>query len=94
MKTTADDGGFEMGAYRNRICQTPNLDRLAKRSLIFNNAFTTVSSCSPSRASLLTGLPSHQTGQYGLHQRPHLFNADLIVRTLPSVCAPPACAPA
>lgn len=51
----ADDGGFEMGAYRNRMCQTPNLDALAKRSLIFNNAFASVSSCSPSRASILTG---------------------------------------
>lgn len=44
-----------MGAYRNRMCQTPNLDALAKRSLIFNNAFASVSSCSPSRASILTG---------------------------------------
>lgn len=44
---TADDGGFEMGAYLNKICQTPNLDKLAKKSLIFNNAFTSVSSCSP-----------------------------------------------
>lgn len=74
-----------MGAYRNRICQTPHLDRLAKRSLIFNNAFTSVSSCSPSRASLLTGLPSHQNGQYGLHQAPHLFNAAPTVRSLPQI---------
>lgn len=43
----ADDGGFEMGTYRNKICQTPNLDALGKRSLIFNNAYTSVSSCSP-----------------------------------------------
>jgi hypothetical protein len=43
----ADDGGFEMGTYRNKICQTPNLDTLGKRSLIFNNAYTSVSSCSP-----------------------------------------------
>lgn len=53
---SADDGGFEMGAYRNRMCQTPNLDNLAKQSLIFNNAFASVSSCSPSRASILTGI--------------------------------------
>jgi hypothetical protein len=44
---SADDGGFEMGTYRNKICQTPNLDALGKRSLIFNNAYTSVSSCSP-----------------------------------------------
>ena len=43
----ADDGGFEMRSYLNKICQTPNLDYLAKESLLFNNAFTSVSSCSP-----------------------------------------------
>jgi hypothetical protein len=36
-----------MGIYRNKICQTPNLDMLGKKSLIFNNAYTSVSSCSP-----------------------------------------------
>lgn len=44
---TADDAGFEMGSYLNKICQTPNLDKLAKESLLFNNAYTSVSSCSP-----------------------------------------------
>ncbi|XP_033214400.1 N-sulphoglucosamine sulphohydrolase isoform X2 [Belonocnema kinseyi] len=64
-----------MRSYLNTICQTPNLDKLAKESLVFNNAYTSVSSCSPSRASLLTGLPSHQNGMYGLHQGVHHFNS-------------------
>lgn len=53
----ADDGGFESGAYNNSAIRTPNLDALARRGLLFQNAFTSVSSCSPSRASVLTGLP-------------------------------------
>ncbi|CAH1154407.1 unnamed protein product [Phaedon cochleariae] len=81
----ADDGGFEMGAYRNRICQTPNLDRLAKNGLLFNKAFTSVSSCSPSRAALLTGMPSHQNGMYGLHQGVHHFDSFGDVRSLPQI---------
>ncbi|GAB0095166.1 N-sulphoglucosamine sulphohydrolase [Sergentomyia squamirostris] len=81
----ADDGGFEMGAYRNRICQTPYLDALAKQSVIFNNAYTSVSSCSPSRAALLTGLPSHQNGMYGLHQGVHHFNSFNTVLSLPNI---------
>lgn len=74
-----------MGAYRNRIVQTPNLDQLAKKSLIFNNAFASVSSCSPSRASILTGMPSHQNGMYGLHQGEHHFNSFDSVKSLPSL---------
>ncbi|XP_011314471.1 N-sulphoglucosamine sulphohydrolase [Fopius arisanus] len=81
----ADDGGFEMGSYRNKICQTPNLDALARDSLIFNNAYTSVSSCSPSRSSILTGLPSHQNGMYGLHQGVHHFQSFDDVQSLPKI---------
>ncbi|XP_035777320.1 N-sulphoglucosamine sulphohydrolase-like [Anopheles albimanus] len=81
----ADDGGFEMGAYRNRIVQTPYLDALAKESLIFNNAYSSVSSCSPSRAAILTGLPEHQNGQYGLHNGVHNFNSFPKVRSIPTI---------
>nr|CAD7444838.1 unnamed protein product [Timema bartmani] len=83
----ADDGGFEMGTYLNKICQAPNLDALAKKSLIFNNAYTSVSSCSPSRSTILTGQPSHQNGMYGLHQGVHHFNSFDNVKSLPTVLA-------
>ncbi|XP_059527442.1 N-sulphoglucosamine sulphohydrolase isoform X2 [Myotis daubentonii] len=79
----ADDGGFESGAYNNSAIATPHLDALARRSLVFRNAFTSVSSCSPSRASLLTGLPQHQNGMYGLHQGVHHFSSFEGVRSLP-----------
>uniref|UniRef100_A0A8C2PIW3 Sulfatase N-terminal domain-containing protein n=1 Tax=Capra hircus TaxID=9925 RepID=A0A8C2PIW3_CAPHI len=79
----ADDGGFESGAYNNSAISTPHLDALARRSLVFRNAFTSVSSCSPSRASLLTGLPQHQNGMYGLHQDVHHFNSFDRVQSLP-----------
>ncbi|XP_030759197.1 N-sulphoglucosamine sulphohydrolase [Sitophilus oryzae] len=81
----ADDGGFEIGAYRNKICQTPNLDDLAKNSLIFNKAFTSVSSCSPSRSAILTGTPSHQNGMYGLHQGVNHFDSFNNVESLPKI---------
>ncbi|KZC07309.1 N-sulfoglucosamine sulfohydrolase, partial [Dufourea novaeangliae] len=81
----ADDGGFEMRSYLNKICQSPNLDNLAKESLLFNNAYSSVSSCSPSRSSLLTGLPSHQNGMYGLHHGIHHFNSFEKVQSLPTI---------
>lgn len=81
----ADDAGFESGTYLNKIVQTPNIDSFAKRSLIFNKAFTSVSSCSPSRAAILTGQPSHQNGMYGLHQAENHFNSFDDVQSLPTI---------
>ena len=69
LPSSADDGGFESGAYNNTAISTPHLDALARRSLVFRNAFTTVSSCSPSRASLLTGLP--QVRAAGVQEEVH-----------------------
>jgi N-sulfoglucosamine sulfohydrolase len=69
----------------NKIVQTPNIDSLARRSLLFNKAFTSVSSCSPSRAAILTGQPSHQSGQYGLHNGVHHFNSFDGIKSLPNI---------
>lgn len=40
--------------------KTPNLDRLAQGGAYLPNAFVTTSLCSPSRASILTGLYAHK----------------------------------
>ena len=42
--------------------RTPNIDRIATEGVIFRNAFSTTSLCSPSRASLLGGLYAHRHG--------------------------------
>ncbi len=42
--------------------KTPNIDRLAKEGVYFKNSFCTTSLCSPSRASILSGLYAHSHG--------------------------------
>jgi arylsulfatase A-like enzyme len=39
----------------NSVCQTPNLDQLAREGVNFTNAHTTAPLCSPARASMFTG---------------------------------------
>jgi arylsulfatase A-like enzyme len=57
----ADDLGYsDLEPYGSEI-PTPNLDALARDGVRLTR-FTTTARCSPSRASLLTGLHPHQTG--------------------------------
>ena len=56
-----DDMGYsDLGCFGGEV-DTPTLDRLARDGLRFSQFYNTAR-CSPSRASLLTGLHPHQTG--------------------------------
>ena len=79
----ADDQGRDLGVYGNPVLRTPNLDALAARGTLFTNAFATVSSCSPSRSVIYTGLYSHSNGMYGLAHDVHNQHLLPTVRTLP-----------
>lgn len=50
-----DDQRFDSIGYDNPQIQTPNLDKLAKRGVIFNNCFVNSSICCVSRANIMTG---------------------------------------
>src|SRR5688572_6513812 len=56
----ADDQRADcLGVAGHPHLKTPNIDRLAREGVYFKNAFCTTSLCSPSRASILSGLYAH-----------------------------------
>lgn len=57
----------DVGVYGNDKIRTPSIDRLASQGMIFEKAFLTCSSCSPSRTSILTGRYPQATGAENLH---------------------------
>lgn len=64
----ADDISAEdLGCYGHPTLKTPRIDDLAEGGLRFNNAYLTISSCSPSRCSIITGRYPHNTGAPELH---------------------------
>lgn len=60
----SDDHGYQaISAYNNKLIETPNIDRIAKKGMLFTNACVTNSICAPSRATILTGKHSHMNGK-------------------------------
>jgi arylsulfatase A len=65
-----DDLGWRgVGAYGAKFVDTPNIDRLAADGVLFTDAYAGAPNCSPSRASLLTGL--YPTRHGITHVLPH-----------------------
>lgn len=63
-----DDLRPQLSVYGKNYMITPNFDRLAKRSVIFDYAFSQVAVCNPSRDSLLTGLRPDTLGNYNFQR--------------------------
>ena len=56
-----DDLNCDLGAYGHPQVQTPNIDRLASRGVLFENTHCQYPLCGPSRASFMTGMYPDQT---------------------------------
>lgn len=51
-----DDLRPELGCYSKDYILSPNIDRLARSSMVFNRNYCQQAVCGPSRASMLTGM--------------------------------------
>jgi len=51
-----DDLGWgDLGCYGSDLHETPNIDKLARESMRFTDAYAAAPVCSPTRASIMTG---------------------------------------
>ncbi|MFK7851811.1 MAG: sulfatase [Akkermansiaceae bacterium] len=57
------------GCYGHPVIRTPHIDSLAEAGMRFDQAYLTISSCSPSRCSIITGRYPHNTGAPELHSK-------------------------
>lgn len=53
---TSEDNGPHIGAYGDRFADTPNLNRLADRGMIYRYAWSTAPVCAPARTAIISGV--------------------------------------
>nr|XP_060612450.1 iduronate 2-sulfatase isoform X1 [Anolis sagrei ordinatus] len=72
----ADDLRPALGSYGDKVVKSPNIDQLASRSVVFQNAFAQQAVCAPSRVSFLTGRRPDTTRLYDFNSywRAHAGN--------------------
>jgi arylsulfatase A-like enzyme len=80
-----DMGWMDCGVYGSKYYETPNIDRFAKQSMRFTNAYSQPL-CSPTRASILTGQYSarHQITTASGHQPPQAPGYKFLPDTAPA----------
>jgi arylsulfatase A-like enzyme len=66
-----------LSCYGGRLMETPNIDRIAKEGMRFEQSFVTNALCAPSRATLLTGTYSNVNGMVGNPDVPTLPGKDV-----------------
>ena len=58
----SEDNSPFLGCYGDTSASTPNLDRLASRGIVYDNAFANAPVCAPSRSTIITGMYATSLG--------------------------------
>jgi iduronate 2-sulfatase len=76
-----DDLRTELGIYGKSGIIAPNFDRLAARSVVFDNAYCQIAVCNPSRDSILTGLRPDTVGTYAFQSTYNTYANHMMMPT-------------
>jgi N-sulfoglucosamine sulfohydrolase len=66
---SAEDLSPDLGCYGDSYAITPNLDRLASRSVRYTNAFAVAGVCAPSRSGIVTGMYPSSIGTHHMRSK-------------------------
>lgn len=64
---TAEAVGYREGSRLGALAETTHINKLAAQGAVIENSFAVLSLCSPSRATILTGVYPHRHGVTGLN---------------------------
>jgi len=79
---TDDQRWDALGCMGNPVIKTPNIDRLAKEGVVFENAFATTAICATSRASFITG---QYARRHGIVDFRGVLTPEAFAQTFPAV---------
>ncbi len=65
----SEDNSPLIGAYGDTYATTPNIDNLAKKSIVYDNAFANTPVCAPTRSSIITGMHANAIGTGNMRSR-------------------------
>lgn len=71
---TSEDHGPHMGCYGDAFARTPNIDKLAKKGMIFTRCWSNAPVCAPARTTIISGLFPTSTGSEHMRSLTRLPN--------------------
>lgn len=60
----SEDNCPYIGVYGDKIARTPNIDKLAEKGVVYNNAFSNAPVCAPARNTIITGMYANSSGNH------------------------------
>ncbi len=66
---TSEDNSPFLGCYGDELANTPNLDKFASESILYENAFANAPVCAPARSTIITGMYACSLGTHQMRSQ-------------------------